>query len=277
MLILSRRTNETIAFPSLGVSVTVCSVQGSRVRIGVTAPPEISVLRGELNAEQVGPSNPSHSPPSDPRCRELDHQVKNQLNVASLGLQLAQRQWDHGQFEGAQESLHKALRLLAELEQLFSSQASQQVLAPAISLNTSQSTGPVCEVELKPWTENDHQIDVLLVEDDANERALLQGLLEHEGYTVQTAVDGQHALECLTTAQPRVVLMDINMPRSSGKQAIDRIRDHQHLRDLPICVVSGSSPDAAGLSESSRITEWFPKPLNTRRLIDRLREKVLPC
>lgn len=48
MLILTRKKNETIVLPELGIVIHVVSVQGDRTRIGVEADPSIKILRGEL-------------------------------------------------------------------------------------------------------------------------------------------------------------------------------------------------------------------------------------
>jgi len=48
MLVLSRKTNETIEFPELGISIDVIKVKGGTVRLGIKAPESIRILRGEL-------------------------------------------------------------------------------------------------------------------------------------------------------------------------------------------------------------------------------------
>ena len=48
MLVLSRRAGEDVVFPELGITVKVHRVSGNRVTIGIEAPPEVRVLRGEL-------------------------------------------------------------------------------------------------------------------------------------------------------------------------------------------------------------------------------------
>ena len=48
MLVLSRKTNETIELPELGISIEVIRVNGGSVRLGITAPKSIRILRGEL-------------------------------------------------------------------------------------------------------------------------------------------------------------------------------------------------------------------------------------
>ena len=48
MLVLSRKAGEEILVPECGVSVKVIAVQGNKIRLGICAPPEVEVLRGEL-------------------------------------------------------------------------------------------------------------------------------------------------------------------------------------------------------------------------------------
>ena len=68
MLVLSRRKNEEILFPELGITVEVIQLKGSTVRLGIKAPQEVLVLRGELSFEQrdsreaprSADRNPSH-------------------------------------------------------------------------------------------------------------------------------------------------------------------------------------------------------------------------
>ncbi len=48
MLVLTRRKQETIVLPDLGVSLKVISIKGNQVKLGVTAPDSIKILRGEL-------------------------------------------------------------------------------------------------------------------------------------------------------------------------------------------------------------------------------------
>src|SRR5262249_53679106 len=48
MLVLSRRLNEKVLFPTLNTAVQVVSIKGGSVRLGIEAPPEVTILRAEL-------------------------------------------------------------------------------------------------------------------------------------------------------------------------------------------------------------------------------------
>jgi carbon storage regulator CsrA len=55
MLVLTRRPNDSVVFPGLGITVVVLSAQGGTVRLGIEAPPSVRVLRGELAAPPAPP------------------------------------------------------------------------------------------------------------------------------------------------------------------------------------------------------------------------------
>jgi carbon storage regulator len=57
MLVLSRKPGERIVMPSLELALTVISVEGNRVRLGIVAPKKIAVHR-----EEIAPSNRKSSP-----------------------------------------------------------------------------------------------------------------------------------------------------------------------------------------------------------------------
>ncbi len=64
---------------------------------------------------------------------------------------------------------------------------------------------------------------ILLVEDDKNQRLLYEQELKHDGYEVVTASDGKEALEKVQEQLPDIVIMDINMPKMDGIEAMGRI------------------------------------------------------
>ena len=59
MLVLTRRINESIVIPGLGITVRVLAIRGNSVRFGVEAPREVVVLRNELHEPPVPPPAPS--------------------------------------------------------------------------------------------------------------------------------------------------------------------------------------------------------------------------
>ncbi len=79
---------------------------------------------------------------------------------------------------------------------------------------------------------------VLVVDDSITVRRVTQRLLKREGYRVALASDGLQALEQLQLEKPAVVLADIEMPRMDGFDLVRNIRADDHLKDLPVIMIT---------------------------------------
>jgi carbon storage regulator CsrA len=106
MLVLSRRPGETLFFPGLRVAVQVLAARPGAVRLGIDAPPEVCVMRGEV----VGPKPTTLRPGRPGR-----HRLTRELRRASLGVGLARLQLQAGRVDDAQGTL---ARLHEEIQQL---------------------------------------------------------------------------------------------------------------------------------------------------------------
>jgi two-component system response regulator len=103
---------------------------------------------------------------------------------------------------------------------------------------------------------------VLLVEDDPDEIAVALRALHRAGIDVEVEVasDGLEALEALgiepaadpRSRSPRVVFLDLKMPRIDGWEVLRRIREHPPTADVPVVVLS-SSDRAEDVARSYRL------------------------
>jgi len=66
---------------------------------------------------------------------------------------------------------------------------------------------------------------VLVVDDDAVNRLVLCEMLDMEGYATIEAADGVEAVAAALESRPAAILMDINMPRMTGIEALVRLRE----------------------------------------------------
>ncbi len=80
---------------------------------------------------------------------------------------------------------------------------------------------------------------ILLVEDDKNERLLYEQELGLEGYEIVTAADGKEALEKVQERRPNLIIMDINMPKMEGIEAMGRIVSKH--KNIPIIIYTAYS------------------------------------
>jgi UDP-3-O-[3-hydroxymyristoyl] N-acetylglucosamine deacetylase len=78
---------------------------------------------------------------------------------------------------------------------------------------------------------------ILVVDDEANIRHTLRGVLSDEGYDVVEAQDGRRALELLEHQLPKLAIVDIWMPEMDGIELVSRMR--QQAPDVPVIVISG--------------------------------------
>jgi CheY-like chemotaxis protein len=123
----------------------------------------------------------------------------------------------------------------------------------------------------QPRADNGRQMNkhILVVDDDAGIRSMLQVILESEAYIVDTASDGLSALDKIMHQQaiPEVILMDLHMPRMNGLQLIEALRLHEEVRLDSIIVLSG---DTDALQQASRlgIRRCLAKPFDLETLLE---------
>ena len=79
---------------------------------------------------------------------------------------------------------------------------------------------------------------ILIVEDEPLLSNLLKQRLEKEGYVVVQAQDGQEALEKLKEQMPNLVLLDIILPKMSGFEFLEKVREGPQLEGVPIIIIS---------------------------------------
>jgi DNA-binding response OmpR family regulator/DNA-binding CsgD family transcriptional regulator len=115
--------------------------------------------------------------------------------------------------------------------------------------------------------------DTILVVDDTPETlGLLTDTLDHAGFTVLIAMDGQSALELIDQITPDLVLMDAVMPGMSGFESCRRLKQEKMLANLPVIFLTG-------LTESAHVVEglaaggvdYVTKPIVVDELLARIR------
>ena len=78
--------------------------------------------------------------------------------------------------------------------------------------------------------------DILVVDDDADTRTRLRSILQRDGWTVSEAGNGQEALDVVTHAPPKIILLDLTMPVMDGFAFLGELRKRPGCGDLPVIV-----------------------------------------
>jgi len=117
---------------------------------------------------------------------------------------------------------------------------------------------------------------ILIADDKPSNRELLRTILEHANYIVIEAVDGEEALSMTVEANPKLVILDIHMPKRDGFDVIKELRNSPELQDLPILALTAS----ASLDEKDRIINsgfdaCLIKPIGPAKLRDAVASLLL--
>jgi CheY-like chemotaxis protein len=108
---------------------------------------------------------------------------------------------------------------------------------------------------------------VLIVDDDPSLVHLMTANLEDIGYTVISGYDGQMAIQLAQTHRPNLIIMDVNMPMTSGLKALEMIRKQEETKRIPVIMLTGESSDKVfpSVESSSRIMH-IKKPIDLEEL-----------
>jgi two-component system nitrogen regulation response regulator NtrX len=110
--------------------------------------------------------------------------------------------------------------------------------------------------------------DILIVDDEADIRELVAGILQDEGYGTRTARDSDEALAAVTTRRPSLVFLDIWLQgsRLDGLQLLDAMKN-EHT-DLPVVMISGHGNIETAVSAIKRgAYDFIEKPFKADRLV----------
>ncbi len=118
-----------------------------------------------------------------------------------------------------------------------------------------------------------HKMTVLIIDDNISTCKLINRLMSNMGYGEKflMAGDGQEALDILKRESVDLILLDYNMPRMSGAETLNHIREDRNLRDLPVIMVTAEAvQDYVAEVGETQIDAYILKPLS----IAVLKEKI---
>jgi len=113
---------------------------------------------------------------------------------------------------------------------------------------------------------------LLLVDDNQQNLELMQAWLEPLGCTLEVAHDGAEALEVAGRSHPDLVLLDVMMPRMSGFEVCQKVKQNPDLRDTVVIMVTALHE----VGDFERAVEcgcddFLTKPVNKLELVTRVR------
>lgn len=117
---------------------------------------------------------------------------------------------------------------------------------------------------------------ILLIEDNEVNRDMLRRRLEHKGFVVIPAEDGEQGYSLAQSEQPDLILLDISLPAMDGWQVAQLLKAHHTTRHIPIIVLTAHAlvSDRAKAFEAG-CSDYQTKPIEFARLRQKI-ESLLP-
>lgn len=114
---------------------------------------------------------------------------------------------------------------------------------------------------------------LLIAEDERDIRDLILFTLQFAGFDVEAARDGNEAVEKAQQGQFDLILMDVRMPRMTGYQACDRLKEIESTKDIPVIFLSAKGQEAEvqqGLEVGAE--DYILKPFAPDHLTRKIKE-----
>jgi adenylate cyclase len=113
---------------------------------------------------------------------------------------------------------------------------------------------------------------ILVVDDNSDMRAYISHVLQRQGYQVRTAHHGEAALEMMRTFTPYLILTDLMMPGMSGLELIQKVRQDDRLRSIPVVLLTAKVDDETRIEGVEQGADaYLGKPFNDRELLAEVR------
>lgn len=114
---------------------------------------------------------------------------------------------------------------------------------------------------------------VLLIDDEAHVVSVIRHFLIKSGYEVEIANNGLKGLEVVKQSMPDVIVSDIQMPKMTGQQFCERLRNDYPDNDIMVIIMtSRTERDFRRWAAKMKNVEFLEKPLSPTKLVQRLDE-----
>lgn len=114
---------------------------------------------------------------------------------------------------------------------------------------------------------------ILIVEDSALNRKLVETVLQPYGYHLLIAVNGEEGVEVATREKPDLILMDVQMPKLSGYDATRILKAQPETARIPIVALTAHAMEGEReRAASAGCDGYLTKPIDTRIFPDQVRQ-----
>lgn len=113
--------------------------------------------------------------------------------------------------------------------------------------------------------EGSHKDTILVIDDDEGVRDMLARFIERAGYPSILAKSGEEGLELAQQYHPKLITLDIIMPRMDGWEVLQALKNHEDLRHTPVMILSISGDKNMGFALGAQ--EFLTKPIDRNHFV----------
>ena len=106
---------------------------------------------------------------------------------------------------------------------------------------------------------------ITIIEDDVSAAHLLATYLETAGYEVSVSATGEQGIAAARTRTPEAILLDLQLPGMDGWEVLSALKEDEHLRDIPVVIISVADPSEIGMALGA--VDYFVKPVSRPALL----------
>ena len=120
------------------------------------------------------------------------------------------------------------------------------------------------------------QSRILVIDDSTTNIVLLDAVLTEKGYLIETAMNAKEASMRMEKQLPDLILLDLLMPKISGFDFLEQLRQDERTKKTPVIVISALNTDDENLNKIKNLdaVDFLRKPIDIQYLVN-LVEKVL--
>jgi two-component system, OmpR family, alkaline phosphatase synthesis response regulator PhoP len=118
---------------------------------------------------------------------------------------------------------------------------------------------------------------ILVVDDEPDFAAIVQGNLEKEGFEVEVAYDGVEGLAKIKANRPDAVVLDVMMPEKDGYQVCRELKADQELCDIPVILLTAVASHVSSTryshadGMSTEADDYIPKPASAEEITESIK------
>ena len=116
---------------------------------------------------------------------------------------------------------------------------------------------------------------ILVADDDSDFTGVIRAILEHAGFTIDTASDGEEALKAIKKHKYDLLILDVVMPKIDGIKLFRMTRKSKRYSNIPVLFISGHSNRVRLMEQHKEIIDqasgYLEKPIKTKVFIEKMR------